>query len=74
MDWRSHITSNPNICHGKPCIKGTRVMVSTILDNLANDIDKEVILKNYPSITDKDILAAIQYAADIANERIIEFA
>ncbi|MDH5721162.1 MAG: DUF433 domain-containing protein, partial [Spirochaetia bacterium] len=53
MDWRSHITSNPNICHGKPCIKGTRVMVSTILDNLANDIDKEVILKNYPSITDK---------------------
>ena len=74
MDWRSHITSDPNICHGKPCIKGTRVMVSTILDNLANDIDKEVILKNYPSITDKDILAAIQYAADIANERIIEFA
>lgn len=41
MDWKKHITVDPNVCHGKACIRGTRVMVSVILDNLAADLARE---------------------------------
>jgi len=54
---------DPNICHGKACIKGTRVMVSAILDNLAAGIDSDDILRSYPSLRREDIQAAISYAA-----------
>ncbi|MCL2306559.1 MAG: DUF433 domain-containing protein [Planctomycetaceae bacterium] len=47
MDWTNRISSNADICHGKPCIRGTRIMVSVILDNLADDVDEAMILKNY---------------------------
>ena len=40
MDWRNHIIVDPAICHGQACIKGTRVMVSVILDNLAENLDE----------------------------------
>ncbi|MBM4167188.1 MAG: DUF433 domain-containing protein [Ignavibacteria bacterium] len=68
------ISINPNICHGKACIKGTRIMVSVILDNLAEGVSEEEILKGYPSLTKEDIRAAIGYASDLAHERILEFA
>jgi uncharacterized protein (DUF433 family) len=48
------ISVNPEVCHGKACIKGTRVMVSVILDNLAEGIGIDEILKNYPTLTEKD--------------------
>jgi len=73
MDWHNHIKVDPNICHGKPCVSGTRVMVTTILDNLAEGIEKPEIIKNYPSVTEKDINAVMKYAADLANERIVAF-
>ncbi len=50
MNWRDRIETNPLVCHGKPCIKGTRVMVSVILDNLAAGETAEGILRSYPSI------------------------
>ena len=65
------ITVDPNICHGKACIKGTRIMVSVILDNLAADKDYEEILQNYPSLEKEDIMAAIAYAAYLTKERTI---
>ena len=71
MDWTEHISSNADICHGKPCIRGTRIMVSVILDNLADDVDEATILKNYPSLKRDDIKAAIGYAAELAKERFI---
>ncbi len=71
MDWRERISVDPLICHGKACIKGTRIMVSVILDNLAAGLSHEEILKSYPSLTDEDIQAAISYAAELARERII---
>ena len=71
MDWTEHISSNAEICHGKPCIRGTRVMVSVVLDNLADNIDEETILKNYPSLKRDDIRAAIGYAAELARERFV---
>lgn len=71
MDWRERITVDPLVCHGKACIKGTRVMVSVILDNLAEGVGEEEILKSYPSLNPKDIKAAISYAAELARERSV---
>jgi len=71
MDWRERITVDPLVCHGKACIKGTRVMVSVILDNLAEGVSAEEILKSYPSLNTEDIKAAISYAAELARERSV---
>ena len=71
MNWKDRITIDPNICHGKPCIKGTRIIVSIILDNLANGMKEEDILRSYPSLTSEDIQAAIAYAAELSHERLI---
>jgi len=71
MDWRERISVDPLVCHGKACIKGTRIMVSVILDNLAAGVSPEEILKSYPSLSTEDIQAAIAYAAELARERVI---
>ncbi len=60
-DWRNRISVDPNICHGKACIKGTRVMVAVILDCLAEGMAEEEIIEEYPSLKKGDIQAAIQY-------------
>jgi uncharacterized protein (DUF433 family) len=65
------ISINPNICHGMACIKGTRIMVSVILDNLAAGIGETEILKSYPTLTHQDIMATLAYAAELAHERAI---
>ncbi|MBI5364349.1 MAG: DUF433 domain-containing protein [Planctomycetes bacterium] len=54
MNWRERITSDPQVCHGKACIRGTRIMVSVVLDNLAAGRTHEQILKSYPSMTAED--------------------
>jgi uncharacterized protein (DUF433 family) len=71
MKWQDHITVDPNVCHGKACIKGTRVMVSIVLDNLAAGLSRDEILASYPSLTAEDIDASISYAAELTRERII---
>jgi uncharacterized protein (DUF433 family) len=71
MVWKNRITVDPSICHGKACIKGTRIMVSVILDNLAARISEAEILASYPTLTSEDILAAISYGAELAREQII---
>jgi uncharacterized protein (DUF433 family) len=71
MDWRKYISVDPGVCHGKACIKGTRIMVSVILDNLAAGIAYEEILKSYPSLGRDDIIAAVAYAAELARERVL---
>lgn len=65
------ITINPQICFGKPCIRGTRIWVSLILDQLAGGTTVEELLTNYPQLTREDILAAIAYGTEAARERII---
>lgn len=62
-DWEERIQIDPAICHGKPCIRGTRIMVSVILDNLAEGLSPEEIIEEYPSLTPNDVRAAIRYAA-----------
>ncbi len=71
MDWRDHITVDPEICHGKACIAGTRVLVTTVLDNLASGLDPEEISKSYPSVSREAVQTAICYAAALANERVV---
>lgn len=71
MNWRDRIQADPLVCHGKACIKGTRVMVSAILDNLAAGETPQSILRSYPSLQESDILAALAYAADLARERFV---
>jgi uncharacterized protein (DUF433 family) len=63
------ISRNPNICHGKACIKGTRIFVSIILDEMASGKSFEEIIQAYPVLTRKDILAAIAYASIVVKER-----
>jgi len=71
MNWRNRISADPLICHGKACIKGTRIMVSIILDNLAEGISESELLKSYPSLTTEDIKAAIAYAAELSREKLV---
>ncbi len=72
MNWKDRITTDPQVCHGRACIKGTRIMVSVILDNLAADLPLADILQNYPSLTPEDINAAVSYAAELARERVVK--
>lgn len=72
MNWRDHITVDPAVCHGVPCFRGTRVMVSVVLDNLAAGGTVKEILRDYPSLRPEAIPAAIAYAAELARERIVE--
>lgn len=66
------ISINPNICFGKPCIRGTRIWVSLILDFLASGTSVDELLSEYPSLTIEDIRAAIAYGAEMARERYVE--
>lgn len=66
------IAVDPNICFGKPCIRGTRIWVSLVLDFLANGMTIEEILAEYPQLTREDIRAAIAYGAEMSRERYVE--
>lgn len=59
------ISSDPDICHGKPCIKGTRIPVYLIISLVSEGMSVEEIINDYPSLTAEDIKAAIQYAAKL---------
>ena len=71
MNWQERISVDPNVCHGKVCIRGTRVMVSVILDNLAEGETPDSIVESYPSVTVEDVRAALHYAASLASDRIV---
>jgi uncharacterized protein (DUF433 family) len=59
VNWRERITVDPLVCHGRACIKGTRIMVSVVLDNLAVGVRPEEIVRSYPPLTLDDIGAAL---------------
>ena len=66
VDWRDRISSDPNVCHGQPCVKGTRIMVWIVLGNLAAGEREQDILASYPTLKAEDIKACLGYAAEIA--------
>jgi uncharacterized protein (DUF433 family) len=69
MDWRAHIVSDPSIAHGKACIRGTRIPVSVVLDNLAAGLAPEEIVRSYPSLSVEAVRASIAYGAELARDR-----
>ena len=73
MNWHEYISVDPNICHGQACIAGTRVMVTVILDNLAAGLTAEEIAESYPAVSTDAVKAVLQYAAELAKERIVPF-
>jgi uncharacterized protein (DUF433 family) len=70
MDWRRRISVDPEVCHGKACIRGTRVMVSVVLDNLAAGEAPEAIARDY-RIQQDDVRAALMYAGELAREQVV---
>ncbi len=71
-DLLSRITINPNVCFGKPCIRGHRIWVSLILDFLASGMSVDDLLDEYPDLNRDDILACIAYGAEMSRERYVE--
>ncbi len=71
MIWQERITVDPQVCHGKACVAGTRIMASVVLDNLAEGVSIDEILSSYPALSCEDITAAIAYAAELARERVV---
>ena len=65
------ISIDPRICGGKPCVRGTRIWVSLVLDFLAEGMTEAELLAEYPGLAHEDVLAAIAYGAEAARERII---
>ena len=71
MKWQDYISVDPDVCHGKACIKGTRVMVTVILDNLAAGLDAGEIVESYPTVSREAVQATLLYAAELAKERVV---
>ncbi len=71
MSWQERITVDPTVCHGQACIKGTRIMVAVVLDNIAAGVPTDALLRSYPTLSVEDIQAALEYAAELARERTV---
>jgi len=71
MRWQDYITVDPTVCHGRACMRGTRIMVSVVLDNLAAGLTPDEIVRSYPSLSRESVQAAIAYAAELGRERVV---
>ncbi len=71
MNWRDRISADPQVCQGKLCIAGTRILVTVVLDNLAMGATSDDILRSYPTLVADDIQAALWYAAELAREQLV---
>lgn len=71
MDWRDRISADPEVCHGRPCIRGTRIMVSVILDGLADGAAVPDLVRSYPALEPEDVQAALLYAAELARGGVL---
>lgn len=67
-NWRDRISVNPAVCHGRACVRGTRIMVSVLIDNIAAGVPRDEILRSFPALHDADIDAALAYAAELTRE------
>jgi uncharacterized protein (DUF433 family) len=72
QNWRERISVNPAVCHGRACVRGTRVLVSVIVDNVAAGVPREEILRNYATLTDPDFDAALAYTAELTREGTVD--
>ncbi|OIO90508.1 MAG: hypothetical protein AUK03_12870 [Anaerolineae bacterium CG2_30_64_16] len=71
IQWQKRIVIAPDLHHGDPCIKGTRIPVAMIVGSLADGMTPSEIRGEYPQLTDEDIQAALAYAAELADEVVL---
>ena len=69
--WQDHICVDPQVVHGKACVRGTRIPVAVVLANLAAGLTADEIIRSYPSLTPEAIQATLAYAADLAQDRVL---
>ena len=69
--WEDHVTMDPDLHHGDPCITGTRIPVAMIIGSLADGMKDAEILEAYPQLKVKDIQAALAYAADVMRQDLL---
>jgi len=74
MNWQQHIHVDPAICKSRACIAGTRITVSSVLDNLADGMTVDAIIASYPPLTADDVHACMAYAAALAHEELVPLA
>lgn len=74
MNWQQRIHVDPAICKGRACISGTRITVSSVLDNLAEGMTADAIVASYPPLTVDDVRACMAYAATLAREELVPLA
>ncbi len=74
MDRLSRITVDPEVCGGRPCVRGLRIRVSDILQMLAAGATREEILESYPYLEPEDIAAALEYAARLTDHEVVRVA
>jgi uncharacterized protein (DUF433 family) len=65
VNWREHVSVDPEICHGQACLTGTRITVSVVLENLAAGLSVDEVLRSYPTLSRDAVQAALAYAADL---------
>lgn len=71
IHWQNFVTIDPDIHHGEPCIKGTRVPIAMIVGSIADGMSIEEITKEYPQVTTEAVRAALAYAADVVRQEIL---
>ena len=72
IDWHKHISVDPEVHHGEPCIKGTRVPISMIVGSVADGMSSDEIIKEYPQLDEESIQAALAYESDKEWERLMK--
>ena len=71
INWKEHIVIDPDLHHGDPCIKGTRIPVTTIVGSLADGMTPDEIIAVYPQLTIVRVQAALAYAADVMRQELL---
>jgi uncharacterized protein (DUF433 family) len=71
IDWKQHIVLDPDLHHGDPCVRDTRIPVATIVGSLADGMTAEEILQAYPQLTAVKIQAALAYAAEVMRQEVL---
>lgn len=71
INWKEHIDIDPDLHHGAPCIKGTRIPVTTIVGSLADGMTSDEIIAAYPQLTMLEVQAALAYAADVMRQELL---
>ena len=71
INWKNFVIINPEVHHGEPCIKGTRIPVAILVGSVADGMTIEEVVKEYPQITSEAVRAALAYAADVLRQEIL---